>query len=91
MKAVNIFLLCILGAALLSTVLCNCSNGPDECCFQFFRNRLNKNLITSYYRTDARCATNGVILITRRARRICVDSKEEWVQNIVKSLEMKTL
>uniref|UniRef100_A0A3B3TNZ4 C-C motif chemokine n=1 Tax=Poecilia latipinna TaxID=48699 RepID=A0A3B3TNZ4_9TELE len=89
MKAVNILLLCILGAALLSTVLC--SNGPDECCFQFFRNRLNKNLITSYYRTDARCATNGVILITRRARRICVDSKEQWVQNIVKSLEMKTL
>uniref|UniRef100_A0A3B3XV47 C-C motif chemokine n=1 Tax=Poecilia mexicana TaxID=48701 RepID=A0A3B3XV47_9TELE len=66
-------------------------HGPDECCFEFFRNRLNKRLITSYYRTDARCRTNGIILITRRARRICVDSKDQWVQNIIKSLERKTL
>ncbi|XP_014834896.1 PREDICTED: C-C motif chemokine 3-like [Poecilia mexicana] len=79
----------------ISLVLTPChsadSSGPDECCFEFFRNRLNKRLITSYYRTDARCRTNGIILITRRARRICVDSKDQWVQNIIKSLERKTL
>uniref|UniRef100_A0A3P9QDL8 Chemokine interleukin-8-like domain-containing protein n=1 Tax=Poecilia reticulata TaxID=8081 RepID=A0A3P9QDL8_POERE len=90
MKAVNILLLCILGAALLSTVLCQC-NGPIECCFEFFRNPVNKKLINSYYRTDPRCATSGVVLITRRARRICVDSKEDWVQNIVENLERKSL
>uniref|UniRef100_A0A3B3V7G4 Chemokine interleukin-8-like domain-containing protein n=1 Tax=Poecilia latipinna TaxID=48699 RepID=A0A3B3V7G4_9TELE len=55
---------------------------PTDCCFQFFRNRVNRDLISSYYRTDHRCVLRGVVLITRRGRNICVDEKEQWVQNI---------
>ncbi|XP_027895152.1 eotaxin-like [Xiphophorus couchianus] len=91
MKAANILLLCMLGAALLSTVLCNSASGPDDCCFQFFRNPVNKNLISSYFRTDSRCPISAVVLITQRARRICVDSQEKWVEKIVKHLEKKIL
>ncbi|XP_005800083.1 C-C motif chemokine 3-like [Xiphophorus maculatus] len=91
MKAANILLLCMLGAALLSTVLCNSASGPDNCCFEFYRNRLSKKKISSYYRTDSRCSTSAFVLITFRARHICVDSNEEWVKNIVKNLEMQSL
>uniref|UniRef100_A0A3B5L4W2 Chemokine interleukin-8-like domain-containing protein n=1 Tax=Xiphophorus couchianus TaxID=32473 RepID=A0A3B5L4W2_9TELE len=68
-----------------------CASGPDDCCFQFFRNPVNKNLISSYFRTDSRCPISAVVLITQRARRICVDSQEKWVEKIVKHLEKKIL
>ncbi|XP_016528783.1 C-C motif chemokine 3-like [Poecilia formosa] len=68
---------------------CHSQDGrvPTDCCFQFFRNRVNRDLISSYYRTDHRCVLRGVVLITRRGRNICVDEKEPWVQNIVEHLE----
>ncbi|XP_043953979.1 C-C motif chemokine 13-like [Gambusia affinis] len=91
MKAATILLLCMLGAALLSTVLCHNSGGPEDCCFEFFRNPVNKKFISSYYRTDSRCPTKAVVLITNRARRICVEPKEMWVEKIVKFLEKRTM
>ncbi|XP_043954145.1 coiled-coil domain-containing protein 96-like [Gambusia affinis] len=63
---------------------------PNDCCFTFFRTPVNKNQVSSYYRTDSRCPTSGVILITSRERRICVDVQEQWVKNIIKHLERKT-
>ncbi|XP_054914503.1 eotaxin-like [Poeciliopsis prolifica] len=83
MKAVHILLLCMLGAALLASVLCNSSSGPTDCCFDFFRNRIDKNRIASYNRTDPRCAVAGVILKGKRGRRICADPNQPWVINVM--------
>uniref|UniRef100_A0A3P9QDX6 Chemokine interleukin-8-like domain-containing protein n=1 Tax=Poecilia reticulata TaxID=8081 RepID=A0A3P9QDX6_POERE len=82
MKAANILLLCILGAALLSSVLCNSGNTPVDCCFDFFKNTMNKNLFSSYYKTDPRCSLSGIVLITKRGRSICADAKQPWVKTI---------
>uniref|UniRef100_A0A3B5LA39 Chemokine interleukin-8-like domain-containing protein n=1 Tax=Xiphophorus couchianus TaxID=32473 RepID=A0A3B5LA39_9TELE len=47
MKAQHVFLLCVLGAALLSTVLCSNGIGPDDCCFKFYRRQIRKlNILT---------------------------------------------
>ncbi|XP_017165785.1 C-C motif chemokine 3-like [Poecilia reticulata] len=90
MKAVNILLLCILGAALLSTVLCQYASGPKVCCFKFFRNPVNKNLISSYFMTDSRCVHRGVIFITQKARRICADPNQMWVKNLTDFLDIES-
>ncbi|MEQ2234821.1 hypothetical protein ILYODFUR_035337 [Ilyodon furcidens] len=87
MKVAQIFLLCVLGAVLVSTVLCTSSTGPDECCFHLYPKPINQRLITSYYKTDPRCPVSAVILITKKSRRLCVDPKQPWVEKIIHFLE----
>ncbi|AWP00791.1 putative c-C motif chemokine 13-like isoform 2 [Scophthalmus maximus] len=89
MRALHILLLCVLGAALLSSVVCNNGTGPDDCCFRMFLGRLDKTLIRSYYITDFRCPNRGVILVTRNFRHICVDPNLFWVQSVIKRLDEK--
>ncbi|KAM3590292.1 uncharacterized protein V6R79_007099 [Siganus canaliculatus] len=66
-------------------------NTPDDCCFSFYPRRLNKNLVREYDLTDDRCSKRGVILITKKSRRICADPGLTWVENIMKSLDESNL
>ncbi|XP_028420395.1 C-C motif chemokine 3-like [Perca flavescens] len=86
----RILLLGILGLALLSSVICNNSSGPDDCCFVIYPRRVNKNLIRSYYMTDHRCPKTGAILVTKKSRHICVDPSLSWVMGIMKHLDEST-
>ncbi|KAF3697543.1 C-C motif chemokine 14 Chemokine CC-1/CC-3 [Channa argus] len=86
----NILLLCILGAALVSTVVCQTLIGPKECCFDFYPRRIKKDLIRSYYMTDNQCSKTGIILVTARSH-ICMDPADAWVQSIKKTLDEKSL
>ncbi|XP_076580908.1 C-C motif chemokine 36.1 [Chaetodon auriga] len=90
MRTSHILLLCILGAALLSSVICSNSVGPDDCCFKLYPRRMNKNLIKSYYLTDDRCPKTAVILVTLKSRHICADPNLSWVDNIMKSVDDKS-
>ncbi|PWA14796.1 hypothetical protein CCH79_00014539 [Gambusia affinis] len=90
MKAANILLLCMLGAALLSTVLCHSGNMPADCCFSFVKQRMDKNLMSSYHKTDHRCSLSGIILTTKRGRSICVDPEQPWVNTIIDFLNKKS-
>uniref|UniRef100_A0A3Q0SIS6 C-C motif chemokine n=1 Tax=Amphilophus citrinellus TaxID=61819 RepID=A0A3Q0SIS6_AMPCI len=87
MRTIHILLLCILGAALLSTVDCNNANGPDKCCFEFYPRSINKKLIRSYTVSDRRCAKAAVILVTKRSHQICADPSLSWVKSIMKTLD----
>ncbi|KAF7651567.1 hypothetical protein LDENG_00109010 [Lucifuga dentata] len=86
MQAAHV-LLFILGAALFTSVICSNGIGPDDCCFTFYPRKVKKSLIRSYRLTDYRCSRSGVILLTvRHQKRICVDPRLSWVQNITKTL-----
>ncbi|KAK2900213.1 hypothetical protein Q8A73_013342 [Channa argus] len=61
MKTTHILLLCILGAALVSTVVCDNSINPNDCCFKFYPRRMKKDLVKDYYVTDHRCPRTGVM------------------------------
>uniref|UniRef100_A0A3Q2R3L2 C-C motif chemokine 3-like n=1 Tax=Fundulus heteroclitus TaxID=8078 RepID=A0A3Q2R3L2_FUNHE len=91
MKVAHIYLLCILGAALLSTVLCNNAREPEDCCFDVFQNPVKKNMFTSYYKTDPRCSLKAVVLITKRAGRICANPKDRWVKKVINYLDILSL
>ncbi|XP_051231294.1 C-C motif chemokine 3-like [Dicentrarchus labrax] len=91
MRTSHILLLCILGAALLSSVICSNGTGPDDCCFKFYPRKINKKLIRDYILTDNRCPKTGVILITQKSRHICADPSLSWVENIMKCVDEKTL
>ncbi|CAB1416118.1 unnamed protein product [Pleuronectes platessa] len=61
MRAPHVLLLCVLGAALLSSVLCNNALGPTACCFRFYKGKLKRAQISSYQWTDPRCPKKGVL------------------------------
>ncbi|XP_026147854.1 eotaxin-like [Mastacembelus armatus] len=90
MKTGHILLLCILGAAMLSTVICNNSIGPEDCCFEFYPRRIKKELLVSYEMTDHRCARRAALFVTKKSRRICMDPSLSWVQNIMKAMDEKS-
>ncbi|XP_047439613.1 C-C motif chemokine 4-like [Mugil cephalus] len=87
MRTIHILLLCILGAALLSPVLCNNGFGPDKCCFDYYTRRIRKDSITSYVKAHSHCPKAATILVTKRSRYICVDPNEPWVLDIMKYLD----
>ncbi|KAK2862662.1 hypothetical protein Q5P01_002195 [Channa striata] len=89
MKTTHMLLLCILGAALVSTVVCQWGAGPKDCCFDFYKGKLRKDLIMSYYETDNQCSKTGIVLVTVRSRRICVNAADPWVQSVKKMLDEK--
>ncbi|KAF3697544.1 C-C motif chemokine 4 -like protein Macrophage inflammatory protein 1-beta -like protein [Channa argus] len=91
MKTTHILLLCILGAALVSTVVCDNSINPNDCCFKFYPRRMKKDLVKDYYVTDHRCPRTGVILVTQKTRHICADPSLSWVEGIMKMLDEKNL
>ncbi|KAM9425332.1 C-C motif chemokine 13-like [Pholidichthys leucotaenia] len=91
MRTAYILLLCILGAALLSTVLCQGGNGPDDCCFTFYPRTVSKEYIKSYSMTDQRCPKDGVIFVTKKSQSICVDPSLKWAQRIMKILDEELL
>ncbi|XP_023282949.1 C-C motif chemokine 3-like [Seriola lalandi dorsalis] len=90
MRTFHILLLCMLGATLVSLVACNAAIGPDNCCFTFYPRRVKKNLIISYDVTDFRCPKTGVVFVTQKSRRICVDPSLSWVQCIMKNVDENT-
>ncbi|XP_077400081.1 C-C motif chemokine 3-like [Vanacampus margaritifer] len=91
MRGVHIFLLCALGAAMLSAVFGNNSVGPEDCCFKHYPRRLNRKLIQSYYVTDNRCPIMGVILVTKKKTHICANPTLSWVERIMKTLDESIL
>ncbi|XP_060951864.1 C-C motif chemokine 36.1 [Limanda limanda] len=91
MRSPQVLLLCVLGAALLSSVLCNNALGPENCCFDFYPRQLMKARISSYQRTDFRCPKKAVFFRTKRSSKICVDPTLPWVQRIVEQLDEESL
>ncbi|XP_041840427.1 eotaxin-like [Melanotaenia boesemani] len=84
MRTAHILLLCILGAALLAAVNCDCKIILDY----FYPRRLNKNLIKSYRITDHRCPKSGVSFVTKKSsRHLCVDPRLSWVENIMRFVD----
>ncbi|XP_051799837.1 C-C motif chemokine 36.1 isoform X1 [Acanthochromis polyacanthus] len=90
MRTAYILLLCVLGAAMLSTVTCENSRGLDSCCFSYHLRRIKKDLVSSYFVTDNRCTKPGVVLVTKQSRRICADPSLSWVEGIMKDIDEKS-
>ncbi|XP_028285360.1 C-C motif chemokine 5-like [Parambassis ranga] len=86
MRSAHILLLCILGAALLSTVFCN-QIGPDKCCFTYYPTRIPPKHISSYYMTDDRCMRAAAVFVTTRSRHVCVDPSQGWVKDVMRILD----
>ncbi|XP_053272180.1 eotaxin [Pleuronectes platessa] len=91
MRAPHVLLLCVLGAALLSSVLCNHALGPIACCSGFYQGKLKRAQISSYQLTDPRCPKKAVVFTTQNSRKFCMRPTLGWVQSIMKQLDEENL
>ncbi|XP_072315418.1 C-C motif chemokine 36.1 [Eucyclogobius newberryi] len=90
MKTSSTLLLCLL-ALLLSSAFCSNAGNPTNCCFRNYPSKIAKGKIQKYIQTEERCAKAGVIFVTLKNKKICVDPNMTWVQNIMRDLDEKQL
>ncbi|CAN9509693.1 unnamed protein product [Ophioblennius macclurei] len=91
MKTAAVVLLCLVAAAVFTTVLCHGSEpGPKNCCFDYYPKKISKKYIRTYFVTDSRCSKPGIILITKKQKKICVDPKDPWFPNLTTALDKES-
>ncbi|XP_016117079.1 C-C motif chemokine 8-like [Sinocyclocheilus grahami] len=78
-------------AFLQSGVMGNSANLPSECCFSNYGRKIPIAKIDSYIETRVECSKPGVIFVTKRSYRICVDPQLSWVKNAMKAVDVRDL
>ncbi|XP_056125867.1 C-C motif chemokine 36.1 [Rhinichthys klamathensis goyatoka] len=74
-------------AFLQSGVLANNANMPNECCFNYYPRKIPIAKVTSYIETRVDCNKPGVILVTQKGFRICVNAGLSWVKSALKMID----
>ncbi|XP_026071349.1 C-C motif chemokine 36.1 [Carassius auratus] len=78
-------------AFLQSGVRGNNANLPSECCFNLYGRKLPIAKIDSYIETRVDCTKPGVIFVTKKSFRICVDPQLSWVKTAMKAVDERDL
>ncbi|XP_067258284.1 C-C motif chemokine 36.1 [Chanodichthys erythropterus] len=68
-------------------VLANHANTPGECCFKYYARKIPIAKIISYMETSMDCSKRGVILVTQKGLRICVNPELSWVKSTIKTID----
>ncbi|KAL2093434.1 hypothetical protein ACEWY4_010746 [Coilia grayii] len=80
-------LVLLLGAVMVTEGL-RMASGPKMCCFKFESRPLPAKRVIAYSLTSTLCSKPAVILQTAR-RQVCVQPSNDWVQEIIKSVNSK--
>ncbi|XP_072209730.1 C-C motif chemokine 3-like [Excalfactoria chinensis] len=80
MKGSAAILSALLLLALCSSAVAHLDDLPTTCCFSYIARPIPRNLIASAYITSSNCPRPGVILVTKKGRKICANPEESWVQ-----------
>uniref|UniRef100_A0A8C1BW58 C-C motif chemokine n=1 Tax=Cyprinus carpio TaxID=7962 RepID=A0A8C1BW58_CYPCA len=78
-------------AFLQSSVMCNNANLPSECCFNYDGRKIPIAKIISYVKTRMDCTKPGVIFVTMKGSRLCVDPELNWVKRVMRVLDDRDL
>ncbi|XP_077085204.1 C-C motif chemokine 36.1 [Siphateles boraxobius] len=74
-------------AFLQSGVLASNVNMPNECCFNYYPRKISIAKVTSYIETRVDCKKPGVIVVTQKGFRICVNPELSWVKSSLKKID----
>ncbi|XP_048022688.1 C-C motif chemokine 3-like [Megalobrama amblycephala] len=74
-------------AFLQSGVLADDANTPGNCCFNYYARKIPIAKIASYTETRMDCSKPGVILVTQKNLRICVNPELSWVKSAIKMID----
>ncbi|XP_006832402.1 PREDICTED: c-C motif chemokine 4 [Chrysochloris asiatica] len=88
---VAVLSLLMLVAAFFSPAISAASMGSDPptlCCFSYTQRKIPQNFVVDYYETSSLCSQPAVVFQTKRARQICSNPSEPWVQEYMEYLEL---
>ncbi|XP_066538167.1 C-C motif chemokine 4 homolog isoform X2 [Hoplias malabaricus] len=64
---------------------------PEECCFKFYNKPIPIKSISVYEETRFECPKAGVVFITNKGLRICVDPNFKWVKRAIDQIDLRVL
>ncbi|XP_063261012.1 C-C motif chemokine 3-like 1 isoform X1 [Prinia subflava] len=56
---------------------------PTDCCFSYQRQPIPRYRVSSVFVTSSSCSNPGVILVTKKAKKVCADPRAPWVQKLL--------
>ncbi|NXM46471.1 CCL3 protein, partial [Gymnorhina tibicen] len=85
----------VLAATLVTLLLlatCSPSEGhldavPSTCCFSYQKKPIPQRLVSSVFVTKSSCTQPGVVVVTKKAKQVCADPEEPWVQKLLKHFQ----
>ncbi|XP_051536338.1 C-C motif chemokine 4 homolog [Myxocyprinus asiaticus] len=87
----NFYIFTLIGflvvTCLQSGVMGNNAKTPQECCFKFYERPIPPSKVESYIETKSECPKAGVIFITKKPLRICVNPQLSWVRKIMQQID----
>ncbi|XP_066538141.1 C-C motif chemokine 4 homolog [Hoplias malabaricus] len=67
------------------------AKAPEECCFKFYNKPIPIKSISGYEETRFECPKAGVVFITKKGLRICVDPNFKWVKRAIDQIDLRIL
>lgn len=67
------------------------AKGEGTCCFSFYKRQIPVRNIVNYEETHSGCSKPGLIFITRRGSRVCVNPDLGWVQRVRGEIDWKSV
>ncbi|NWV90587.1 CCL3 protein, partial [Machaerirhynchus nigripectus] len=85
----------VLAATLVTLLLlatCSPSEGhldgvPTNCCISYQKRPIPRQLVSSIFVTSSSCAQPGVIVVTKKAKKVCADPQAPWVTELRKHFQ----
>ncbi|XP_048222394.1 C-C motif chemokine 23-like [Perognathus longimembris pacificus] len=63
---------------------------PSDCCFSYTSRRIRCSIIKDYFLTSNGCPQPGIIVITKRGQRVCVNPRDPRIQTCLGMLNVTT-
>ncbi|NXB20074.1 CCL4 protein, partial [Rhagologus leucostigma] len=85
----------VLAATLVTLLLlatCSPSEGhldgvPSTCCFSYQTKPIPRRLVSSIFLTSSACTQPGMIVLTKKAKKVCADPQAPWVKELWKQFQ----
>ncbi|XP_060771979.1 uncharacterized protein LOC132882886 isoform X2 [Neoarius graeffei] len=65
------------------------ADGPDQCCFDYYKSPIPANIITAYNVTDLQCKNPVVIFTLNNSIEACAHPEDEWVKSIMELIDQR--
>ncbi|TRZ24551.1 hypothetical protein HGM15179_002595 [Zosterops borbonicus] len=85
----------VLAATLVTLLLlatCSTSEGhldgvPSTCCFSYQRLPIHRRRVSSVFVTSSSCSQPGVIVVTKKGKKVCADPQAQWVKQLLEDFQ----
>ncbi|NWZ72129.1 CCL3 protein, partial [Acrocephalus arundinaceus] len=60
---------------------------PTICCFKYQKQPVPRRLIRSVFVTSSSCSQPGVVVVTKKDKKVCADPQAPWVKKLLEDFQ----